>query len=242
MAAKSQAEQAMLEERTLSELREQFIAVLGHDLRNPLASIAAGVRLLKKDPPKDRAEKILGLMEGSVVRAATLIDNVLDFARARLGAGIGVDLKPDAAVAPIIEQVVSELRSVAGDRSIIDRVAINEPVTADASRIGQLTSNLLSNALTHGAADQPVQLEASTRDGQFVLSVANGGAPIEPVAMSRLFQPFFRGSIRPSQQGLGLGLHIAAEIAKEHGGAIALTSDDRETRFTFTMPCQPQRV
>jgi sigma-B regulation protein RsbU (phosphoserine phosphatase) len=121
-------------------------------------------------------------------------------------------------------------------------VDIDESVTADVGRIGQLTSNLLGNAVTHGAADQPVRLDASTHGGQFVLSVANGGPRIEAAAMSRLFQPFFRGTVQPNQQGLGLGLHIAAEIAKEHGGAIAVTSDDRETRFTFTMPCRLQEV
>ena len=240
LAAKSEAEQAILAERESAELREQFIAVLGHDLRNPLASIAGGVRLLGKEFPSDRARKILSLMDESVVRAAALIGNVMDFARARLGSGIDLELEPDAPITRVIEQVVAELRSIAGDREIEANVDIREPVAADASRIGQLVSNLLGNALTHGARDQPVQVDAVTRDGMFELSVANQGAPIPPEMMDNLFKPFFRGAVRPTQQGLGLGLHIAAEIAKVHGGELGVTSDAAETRFTFRMPCAPR--
>jgi sigma-B regulation protein RsbU (phosphoserine phosphatase) len=66
--------------------------------------------------------------------------------------------------------------------------------------------------------------------------VANAGAPIPPKAMERLFQPFFRGEVRASQNGLGLGLHIASEIAKAHGGTLSATSDETETRFTLAIP------
>ena len=109
-----------------------------------------------------------------------------------------------------------------------------EPVNCDPSRFGQMVSNLLANALTHGAPDEPVRIHAATNArGQLELWVANSGAPIPPATMERLFQPFFRGEVRPSLQGLGLGLHIASEIAKAHGGAIEASSTDEETRFTF---------
>jgi len=240
--AKAAAEQAMHAEHAAAELREQFIAVLGHDLRNPLASIAGGIRLIGKESVSERGRKVLDLMEGSIVRASTLIDNVMDFARARLGSGIGLSPDPNTRIAPVIEQVVAELRSIARDRTIQARIDPDLDVEADHGRIGQLVSNLLGNALTHGSAEQPVRLTATTAAGMFEISVANGGAPISPDAMEHLFQPFFRGSVRPSQQGLGLGLHIAAEIAKAHGGTIGVASDDVETRFTFTMPCRQEAV
>jgi sigma-B regulation protein RsbU (phosphoserine phosphatase) len=179
-------------------------------------------------------------MEGSIVRASTLIDNVMDFARARLGSGIGVVPDTNTRVAPVIEHAVAELRSIARDRTIEARIDPDLDVEADHGRIGQLVSNLVGNALTHGAIDQPVRLTATTRGGMFELSVANGGEPISADALKHLFQPFFRGSVRPSQQGLGLGLHIAAEIAKAHAGTIAVASDEVETRFTFTMPCRQE--
>jgi sigma-B regulation protein RsbU (phosphoserine phosphatase) len=82
----------------------------------------------------------------------------------------------------------------------------------------------------------PIELEARTSEDGFVLSVANGGAPIPPAARAQLFQPFFRGAVRQSRQGLGLGLFIVDEIAKTHGGSMAVTYSEAETRFTFTMP------
>lgn len=238
LEAKANAERAIRAEREARELREQFIAVLGHDLRNPLASLAGGVRMLCKEPLGERATKVLKLMDGSIVRAGSLIENVLDFARSRLGDGIALAIDTQRPLGPTIQQVVDELQSIAEDRQIIAEVTIFEPVEADHGRIGQLVSNLLGNAITHGAADQPITLNACTQGGAFELSVANGGAPIPYAAMARLFQPFFRGAVQPSQHGLGLGLHIASEIARAHGGEISVVSDEAETRFTFRMPCR----
>lgn len=90
--------------------------------------------------------------------------------------------------------------------------------------------------MTHGAADTPVRVRASTSGGMFQLAVANAGEPIPPAALERLFQPFFRGAVRPGQGGLGLGLYIASEIARAHGGVIEVASSREETCFTFQMP------
>jgi sigma-B regulation protein RsbU (phosphoserine phosphatase) len=79
-------------------------------------------------------------------------------------------------------------------------------------------------------------VKATASDGMFELSVANGGRAIPPLAMEYLFQPFFRGTVRPSQQGLGLGLHLVSEIARAHSGRIAVSSTQEETRFTFSVP------
>jgi sigma-B regulation protein RsbU (phosphoserine phosphatase) len=103
-------------------------------------------------------------------------------------------------------------------------------------RIGQLASNLLGNALTHGERDQPIAIRAVAEGGEFILWVANAGDPIPPATMERLFQPFYRGEVRHSQNGLGLGLHIASEIAKAHRGTLTVESSEKETRFTFRMP------
>ena len=102
--------------------------------------------------------------------------------------------------------------------------------------MGQLLSNLVGNALTHGAPDQPVRVGAETESGELKLWVANAGEPIPASAMERLFEPFFRGDVRDSRQGLGLGLHIASQIAQAHGGRIDVTSTTEETRFVFKMP------
>jgi phosphoserine phosphatase RsbU/P len=136
---------------------------------------------------------------------------------------------------PILQQVVNELRIGAPGRTIETDFTLPDPVTCDPFRFGQMVSNLLANGLTHGEPGEPVRLQAATTGGELEVSVANGGKPIPPGTMERPFQPFFRGEAQPSQQGLGLGLHIASEIAKAHGGAIEVASTTQETRFTFRM-------
>ena len=226
-------------ERETSELREQFIAVLGHDLRNPLASISAGARILLRKPKDETETKVLQMMETTVLRMAGLIDNVLDFARGRLGGGITLSRNANTLIEPVLKQVVSELQTAMPDRRIETDFRITQPINCDRSRLGQLVSNLLGNALTHGAPDTTVFVRALTDNGMFELSVSNAGEPISAEAMEHLFQPFFRGRVRASLQGLGLGLHIASEIAKAHEGTLTVKSDSEETRFTFLMPLRP---
>ncbi|WP_031231411.1 GAF domain-containing sensor histidine kinase [Asticcacaulis sp. YBE204] len=225
----------LAEHRATGELREQFIAVLGHDLRNPLAAIASGSHLLDMPLPEDRQKTVIAMIRTSAARMAGLIDNILDFARGRMGSGVGIDLERQP-VQPVLEQVVSELRMAAPDRVIETHYDLPQPVTCDAKRLAQLFSNLLGNALTHGAPDQPVRVSARTENGHFILSIANGGEAIPEAARARLFQPFARGEVKPGQQGLGLGLYIASEIASAHGGSLSVASDAAETRFTLDMP------
>ncbi len=213
-------------------LREQFIAVLGHDLRNPLASIQAGTELLRKG--KGDAGETLRLMQGSVSRMSALIDDIMDFARGRLGKGIEIG-RSDVLLEPVLRQVVDELRGLGSRQEIVADLGVGAPVHCDAARIGQLLSNLLANALMHGSSSTPVHVAAHAADGWFELSVSNSGPPIPAAALDKLFQPFFRGDARASQQGLGLGLYIASEIARAHGGTLTVASSPEKTTFTFRM-------
>ncbi len=230
------SEANLLDERKTSELREQFIAVLGHDLRNPLASIDAGAKMLLKEPLSPKGSTIVSLIQSSVGRMAELIDNVLDFAHGRLGSGLTLERHADVPLGAVLEQVVDELRAAWPERRIETQLSVTKTVNCDRARMAQLLSNLVANALTHGASEEPILVSASTLDGTFELSVSNQGEPIPPSTLERLFQPFFRVAVRPSQQGLGLGLYIAYEIARAHGGSLDVTSDPTETRFTFRMP------
>jgi signal transduction histidine kinase len=224
--------------RKTSELREQFIGVLGHDLRNPLASVDAGMRILQRNPDRQKSPEIILGIQKSVLRMTGLVDNIMDFARGRLGGGLTI--KRDAAhpLTPVLEQVIAELRSAWPDVAIEAVIDIDEPVNCDRGKMGQLFSNLLGNAITYGDRGQPIQVVARTAGGVFELAVVNYGEPISEKAMGRLFEPYTRGD-RPSQQGLGLGLYIASQIAKAHGGTLTATSALHETKFEFTMP---QRV
>ena len=232
--AASQAE--LLNERHAAELREQFIAVLGHDLRNPLASIQAGGRLLARTPLDERARMLVSGMQASVMRMAGLIDNVMDFARARLGGGFEIERRADANVREAIMLTVDELRLANPDREIVADVVLDEPVACDSGRVAQLLSNLLANALRHGEEGGAVQVRGRVESGRFELTVANSGPAISPERQALLFQPFERAEHHHGQQGLGLGLYIAAEIARAHAGTLGVTSDEAETRFTFSMP------
>lgn len=230
------SEKALLDERETAKLREQFIAVLGHDLRNPLASIDAGAKLLRNTPLSQKAMRIVDLVEASASRMAGLIDNVLDFARGRLGGGLSVTRTVDPDLEAMLEQTVAEMRAVWPDRIVQSRIALNKPVACDSGRIAQLLSNLLANAFNHGDPGGAVRVEAVSGEEGLEISVANSGAPIPANILDNLFQPFSRASARAGQEGLGLGLYIASEIAHAHSGSLSVDSTMEETRFTFRMP------
>jgi signal transduction histidine kinase len=218
-------------------LREQFMAVLGHDLRNPLAAIASGVGVLQRSVPADddRGQRVLQMMQQSSLRMSELIENLLDFARGRLGAGIRLNRELHPTLEPAITQVVNELSSAWPDRAVETRFDFAAPVSADAARIGQMVSNLVGNAFTHGDSDTPVRVTAISDTTGFWLSVANEGAPIPREIRDKLFLPFSRGEILRNQQGLGLGLYISAEIARAHGGTLSVQSAEDGTKFIFRM-------
>lgn len=192
------SEAALLDERKTAELREQFIAVLGHDLRNPLASIASGAQVLKHVELDKRGATVLDIIQKSVRRMAGLIDNLLDFARARLGGGLALDRNADEPLGPTLEQVIAEIRTASPERTIEAHIALPDPVYCDRGRIAQLLSNLLANALSHRSTEGPVSVNALVNDGVFELSVANTGDPISPATIERLFLPFTRAADGPS--------------------------------------------
>ena len=229
------SEASLADERRTAELREQFNAVMGHDLRNPLGAIVGSADLLLQTPMSEAAAQLVGRIKRSGRRMSAHIDDVLDFARGRLGSGLTLRVDDDEPLDVILQQVIAELR-VSSGRTIETDVALDAPVRCDRSRLGQLFSNLLANAVSHGAADEPIRVRASTAGGVFRFAVTNGGEPIAASALEQLFHPFFRGSVRPSEQGLGLGLYIASEIARAHGGTLDVASTSEGTTFTFEMP------
>lgn len=220
-------------ERHMSRLREESIAMLGHDLRNPIASIISGARILERSDLDPRGSEIVHHIRSSALRMNDLIEDLLDLARGRLGGGITLERQQEVNLREELEQVIAEMRSISSC-PIETRLEIG-PVHCDRKRLGQLLSNLLSNAVTHGAKGRPVRVTASQSDEAFTLSVINRGDPIPPNMLRSIFEPFQRGRNPGGSSGLGLGLYIASEIAKAHGGELTASSTDGETRFTFTM-------
>lgn len=229
-------EAALKQERETAELREQFIAVLGHDLRNPLFAISAGAEMLLRKLPdaanQQRARHILT----SARRASKLVDDVLDFARGSLGRGIPVNIEPCPDLEDALRHVISEVQSVHPDRTIQSSIGDLHSVHCDRERVAQLLSNLVANAVAHGDPDGLIDISAQINEGQFVLSVNNQGLIAED-ALPHLFRPYSRPASATPQTGLGLGLYIARQIAQSHGGKLDVVSTGQQgTTFTFSLP------
>ncbi|MDB5364914.1 MAG: sensor histidine kinase [Rhodospirillales bacterium] len=227
---------ALSDELRTGELRETFIAVLGHDLRNPLFSIESGADLLSKAPLDAGSRTVLDLMKNSCRRMSVLVQDILDFARGRQGGGIPLAKRTTNDLDADLRQVMAELQIVHPDRLVRVDFDLRGAVTCDPARVGQLFSNLLANAMTHGAPDQPVDVLAHSANGALTLSVTSRGVPIAPHLMPRLFHPYARPSTDRHRGGLGLGLYIASKIAEAHGGELLARSDANATVFTFRLP------
>ena len=160
----------------------------------------------------------------------------MDFALGRMGGGINLRLSTDEPLEHLLDHVITELNILHPGRAITREFDLVAPVVCDGKRIAQLFSNVLGNALKHGKADAPVVVKANSSESGFRLSVTNSGKKISAAAMSRLFQPFSRGEVKPGKDGLGLGLFISAEIAKAHNGTLEVSSTDEETCFTLFIP------
>jgi len=158
----------------------------------------------------------------------------MDFARARLGSGIDLQLDSDGNVRDTIDHVIQEFKASQPDHAIeAEYILPSSGVPVDHQRLAQMFANLLGNALTHGSKEHPVIIRAEFAADALTLEVANRGIPIPPEKLPGLFHPFKRG--KDGRAGLGLGLYIASEIAKSHGGEILVSSTEAETKFTFNM-------
>ncbi|TCK43900.1 signal transduction histidine kinase [Paraburkholderia sp. BL8N3] len=232
-----ETESALVNERAGSELREQFIAVLGHDLRNPLAAVSASAELLVRRSQEPETVSIARRLQSTTRRMSRLIEDVMDFARGRLGTGIGVSLAAEGDLGTALADVVAELRDANPGHTVVERISIGLCVDCDRGRIQQLVSNLLGNALTHGTPDQPVTVDASIDGALLVIAVSNAGAPIAAGDLHRVFEPYWRPATSKPGGGLGLGLYICSQIVKAHGGTLEVTSSAQAgTRFVARLP------
>ena len=216
---------------------EMFTGILGHDLRNPLGAIMTAAQVMIRRAEGDAARRPLERILGSGERMSRMIDQLLDFTRVRVGAGI--PLQPVAGdLVPLLQQVLDELEGpAAGARFQLDVVGDTSGVW-DADRLCQVFSNLGGNALQHGEDGGPVQVRVDgTAPDQVRVEVRNAGA-IPPDLLPRLFEPMTAGERRRDRShGLGLGLFISREIARSHGGDIRVTSSPAAgTCFQVTLP------
>lgn len=236
---KDVAVQKLEDEKKNTELREQFIAMLGHDLKNPIATTRMSSDIILKTTKEEMTKRHAAMIKSTSFQMQGLIENILDFARGKLGEGIVLNRKKNNnTLLETIEQVIKDVRTNSPSRVIETHISLVDPVYSDKERVGQLLSNLLGNADNHGAADAPIKVEAVTRENKFILTVINKGEKIPESAMENIFKPFYRKEVKHGKEGLGLGLYIASEIAHAHGGSISVNSTEEETSFSFEMPLE----
>jgi signal transduction histidine kinase len=227
---------ALSDAHQVAELRDQFIAVLGHDLRNPLQSIAIVTETLENEPHSVGQQRMYDHITASVTRMEGLVSDVLDFARGRLGGGIPLALRTADSLDNALQQVVNEVATATGRSDIAVHMQVAGNVMCDPNRLAQLLANLLTNAAQHGDSTAPIELDVQADAHALVLTVRNGGH-IRSDRLASIFSPFSREKGELPRPGLGLGLYIAAEIARSHGGTLTVASSEAAgTAFTFRMP------
>ena len=184
-----------------------------------------------------RRRTIVALIESSVRRMAGLIDNVLDFARGRLGGGLQLEPQRRRAArsGPRAGRGGAALRLAGPADRRQDRPCPSRSIAIGA-RIGQLLSNLLANALTHGDGSARLGDRRGSMAERSSLSLQIAATRSRPRSCARLFEPFYRSAGDANPQGLGLGLYIASEIARAHGGTLSVASGPEETRFVLMIP------
>jgi sigma-B regulation protein RsbU (phosphoserine phosphatase) len=217
---------------------EQMIGIVSHDLRNPVTAIVMATELLGQDELSPMQQELATGILRAAERANRLIRDLLDFTQARVGAGLSCD--PAACdLHEVVGEAVGELRLAYPGRILRHVCTGDGRCSADASRLAQLVGNLVSNAMSHGRAETPVTVTTDgVRGDALRLAVHNEGAAIPAALLPSLFEPMTRGNQKTSGgRSVGLGLFIVREIAKAHGGAVAVRSSEPEgTTFTVTLP------
>ncbi|HEY2749438.1 MAG TPA: ATP-binding protein [Polyangia bacterium] len=220
--------------------REQLMGILGHDLRNPLSAVVAAAGLLRRRgdlaaPVREHVERI----ERAATRMTEMIRTILDFTQVRFHGALPVWPEPTD-LGEIARAIVDELRAAEPERAVELEVRGDARGRWDPARLGELMSNLVGNALEHGAAGEPVRVIIDVVGDELWLRVHNGGSAIAPALREALFEPFRRGEAQSGavrSRGLGLGLYIVRQIVLAHGGAINVDSSDGDgTTFTVRLP------
>jgi PAS domain S-box-containing protein len=218
---------------------EMFVGILGHDLRNPLGAVLAGAQLLRNDVLEPKAARVVARIVSSSERMGRMIEQLLDFTRARLGEGIPLTREP-IDLALLAGEIVDECRA-ASSAARLRITAMGDTTGAwDRDRVAQVLSNLVANALQHGDAGGEVAVSLDGADPARVALVVQNRGAIPADLLPVLFDPF-RGTREPrrdasSSQGLGLGLYVARQIALAHGGELDVGVDGGGTTFTLALP------
>lgn len=230
----------------IRQAQDIFLGILGHDLRSPLGAVTMSAQyLMQSKTLESKHIKAAAMIYNSSKEMGQLISDLLDFTRTRLGQGMPMQ-PAQTNVADVIRQAVAQANAFHPERNIVLSLAGDPVGHWDASRIGQVFSNLIANAIKHGAAETPIRITLDGDASDIIASVHNAGEPIPEEALPRIFEPLSRSStspaVRRADSGLGLGLFIAREIVQAHGGAISVESSrEAGTSFAVRLPRHQNR-
>lgn len=226
----------------VDQSKDLLLGVLGHDIRSPLATIHMSAEILKRTSnPNERHMTLLTQIESSTARVRSIVTDLLDLAKARLGTGIPL-IRAPMSLSGLCVSIVEEMRVQHPDRPIDLQVEDNVKGDWDATRLGQVMSNLLSNAMQYGLAGSTIKVTLAQAATTVLISVHNNGDPIPRTHLESIFESFTRAPGRGDpltgeSQNLGLGLFISREIVNAHGGSISATSTQAEgTTFSIRLP------
>jgi hypothetical protein len=224
--------------------RNLLLGMLGHDMRSPLQTIQATSTYLAALKSGEAISNAANRLIRSGARMKALLDDLLDFNRANLGLGININPSP-LDLASAFQDEVDQLRAAHPQRKITFKVSGDLRGVWDGFRLQQVLANLVTNALKYGQADAPVDVTASADGEKIRFEVSNSGPAIEESALNSIFDPLRRGVAeerRGINDNLGLGLYIARQIARSHGGDIRAASGNARTVFSVSLPrgCEPQ--
>lgn len=235
-SAKDRAERSERDLRALAEFREMFIGIVGHDLRNPLMSIViAAESMIERKHLDDRDQVSAARIVRNCDRMTRMVTQLLDLTRARLGGGLPLTLVT-ADLADIARNVIDEFGGQA-----VELVLDGDLVGIwDADRLAEVLSNITGNALDHAADGTAVVVAVTAVGDEVVVAISNQGEPIPDDVLPVLFEPFRRGRTRTAAKSgnLGLGLYIAHELVRAHGGTIEARSTGGVTSFVVRLPRQ----
>jgi signal transduction histidine kinase len=225
----------------VDEYRDQFIAVLGHDLQNPLMAISMSAMLLAgAEDVDDRDGAPARRVMIASARMSRMVRDLLDVTRTRLGERLAISRQPTD-LGALCRQVVDELEAAHPGRRLVLESSGDLGGAWDSGRLAQIISNLVANALQYGDATKPVTIRALPADGNAVLTVHNYGPAMSAASLKTMFDRTVRPSRSRHSAGgtsnLGLGLFIVRELVKAHGGTVRVTSTDAGgTTFSVTLP------
>lgn len=223
---------------SVEQSRHLFLGIVGHDLRNPIAAVGMGTTMLLDEGGLTREQgQILIQMRASMSRAQNIVSDLFDLTRESIGSPLPVR-RQSADLALLGQQIVDEMRMFHPDRAIELELSGNTQGSFDVTRIGQVLSNLIGNAVAHGCQDSNVRVSVRGCKSNVVLLVQNNGKPIPEAGLRDLFSAFVHHEESETAH-LGLGLYITGKLVAAHGGEIKVTSStDDGTTFIVTLPRQ----